>query len=331
MFFSSLFLLVPVEVPIPLSVYRFLLTSFRSSSIIVFYHFYFKTSSLFQFTPIISKARFRNLLFTMKLVVEVQIAHSKVLKISCGDGQQSIKWLASVVQSRIKDNQLFRNNFEEENFLVTEIRNAEGELLNPDDRIFEHVVDNKLGVSATVVSNYPVDEWENPEVGDFIKVANIKSDIGSNWVNEIEAWRNSLQKIKTTNTLGLYNNNVLSPRMRQVESTSTLIKIGHGFSEEDIISAFELDWSSMSWGWLNPTEYQRNVLGDTLKRNYSIFCNIFAHYCGQGQVGQRYGLTIRDFGHLMNAMLIYDFKISQDIIGMIFGDYLFLKFDISSY
>jgi hypothetical protein len=215
----------------------------------------------------------------------------KNLEISCGDGKQSFKWLASVIPSRIKQFKLLRSDFEEDNYLVTEIRNANNELLNPNDRIFEHFGPEELVVNAVIVSTFPVDEWNNPEIVDWMKVAYIKSKIGLNWSNEIDAWRNTLSSNKNDKKHNTSSNVVLSPRMQR--KTSNFIKIGFDFTERDIEYAFDLDWGNIKLYWLKPSDHELNLIGDCLKSNYSLICNIFAHYCGSGQ-GKKY-FKIKNF------------------------------------
>ncbi len=216
------------------------------------------------------------------MLVKVNILNS-VVEVSCGDGKQSFKWLASVVQSRIKQFKILRNSFENESYIVIEIRNTLGELINPVDCIYEHASSNGLTVSAVTTTTFPVDEWENPEMGDWLQGAHVHSKCGKNWSGEIDSWREKMRESSHENGesgvkgLGFRN---------QHNASSSLIKIGFDFTQDDIASAFDLDWSNMKWTWLGSfatSENQRSLLGDALKTRYSVICNIFAHYCGVGQ------------------------------------------------
>ena len=216
------------------------------------------------------------------MIIKVKVLNSTI-NISCGNGRQTVRWLGSVVQARIKQYGVLKNRFEDENYIVTEIRNGEGHLLNPADLLFEHAKDGSLEVTAVVTSSFPVDEWEIPELGDWLKSAHVKSKIGSQWMSEIEAWRGSLKAMNNVNSSrgeGQESNVLLH---RAQPQTSNLIQIGFNFTDVDINSAFDLDWTIMRWDWLQPSELLKNQLGDVLKRNYSSVCNIFAHYCGIGQ------------------------------------------------
>jgi hypothetical protein len=215
------------------------------------------------------------------MIINVKVRDATV-KISCGNGRQTIRWLGSVVQARIKQYDVLRKNFEEDNYIVTEIRNADGLLLNPADLICEHASSDTLTVIATVVTTFPVDEWEIPEMGDWLKGATIKSKTGQHWFSEIEAWRDSLKSLQAAQNAGEdVETNILVHKAHP--PTSSLIQIGFDFSESDINSAFDLDWAVMRWDWLQPTELLRNQLGDALKSNYAAICNVFTHYCGVGQ------------------------------------------------
>lgn len=215
------------------------------------------------------------------MIVKVQVCN-KQIRISVGDGKQTIKWLAAVVQARIQHFGLLRTAFQEKNHLVTEIKNTVGELLDPKDSIYEHATGDILAVIATVVNSYPLDEWENPEMGDWMKSAFVRSSAGVSWANEIEAWRTSLERVKASNAeAGSHEGNIIVQRTQP--QASNLIQIGFDFTESDINAAFDLDWGVMHWEWLSPSEHRKNQLGDVMKTHYALICNLFAHYCGKGQ------------------------------------------------
>jgi hypothetical protein len=219
------------------------------------------------------------------MIVTVKVLDETV-KVSCGNGRQNFKWLGSVVQSRIKQYGVLKNKFQEDHYIVTEIRNTDGQLLNPLDLLTEHAIGDNLSCTATVVSSFPVDEWENPEMGDWVRIANVKSEIGMNWANEVQAWRESVDKVKKSSSAKADGSTETSSNMllhRALPPNSNLIQIGFDFSQSDINSAFDLDWSVMKWDWLQPTDMQKSLLGDVMKTNYALVCNVFAHYSGVGQ------------------------------------------------
>jgi hypothetical protein len=225
------------------------------------------------------------------------------IKIKCGDGTQSFKWLATVIESRIKQYNLLRASFEKEQFIVSELKNVDGELLNPLDQIYEHAIGPSLQIEAVVSKEYPLDEWENPNMSSWMKGAYLNSEDGLRYANEIEAWRESVNNQKSTNR-----------NMQNARPTTSFIKIGYDFSEADIQSAFELDWQSMKWPWLeNASESHKNQIGRVLSQRYGMVCNVFAHYCGIGQIGQRYGLSINEFGHLLHSLHICNFRTSEEL------------------
>ncbi|KAJ1437193.1 hypothetical protein B484DRAFT_392916, partial [Ochromonadaceae sp. CCMP2298] len=183
------------------------------------------------------------------MIIEVKVKDQNV-SISVGDGKQTFKWLASVVQARIQQYGVLKSRFENDNYIVTEVRNKSGELINPADRLYEHADLGKCSVTAIVATSFPVgmtaftvfitvfitvftpvftvsitiftvftvftvftlsitvfnvfitvftvfitvftvDEWENPQMGEWMKSAVVKSGVGANWHSEIDAWRDS--------------------------------------------------------------------------------------------------------------------------------------------
>eukprot|EP01032_Pedospumella_encystans_P030511 gene30511-34441_t len=157
------------------------------------------------------------------MIIKVKVRDAAI-NISCGSGRQTFRWLGSVIQSRIKQYGLLKNRFEDENYIVTEIRNRDNQLLNPADLLVEHAEGSNLEVIAIVASSFPVDEWEIPEMGDWLKGAHIKSKIGSQWMSEIEAWRDSLKTMKDAANRGEgHESNVLLHRAQP--QTSNFIQI----------------------------------------------------------------------------------------------------------
>ena len=72
------------------------------------------------------------------VVVNVKVKEDQQIQINVQEGKQTFRWLAQVISSRLKQGTR-RLSFEEEFCIVTGIRNADGELINPADKIFEHV------------------------------------------------------------------------------------------------------------------------------------------------------------------------------------------------
>lgn len=231
----------------------------------------------------------------MRLIVKVK---DHELNISVGNGQQNFQWLASVIQERLKQFQVLRKSLDPEHYIVTELRNQENELLNPKDKIYEHATPSGLIITAILATAFPVDDWENPIFNDWMQVAYLHSSTHQNWAKEMEAWRINLQEIKknTANNqnheiFGLGNDaakyvdiNATLLASKAIPHSARLIKIGFDFTESDVELAFNLDWQIMNWKWLGPmNEIQKNKLGDVIKINYSLICNIFAHYAGIGK------------------------------------------------
>jgi hypothetical protein len=115
-----------------------------------------------------------------------------------------------------------------------------------------------------------------------------------NWAKEMEVWRQNLQDIKSnpndpfgfmsdaTKSIN-YNTTLLAAKA--TPQSARLIKIGFDFTDADVELAFNLDWQIMDWTWLGSSlnEHSRVKLGDVIKLNYSLICNIFAHYAGVGK------------------------------------------------
>jgi hypothetical protein len=256
----------------------------------------------------------------MTTIVRI-LVKGHTIDVSCGKGEQSFQWLASVVEGRLKMFNVLRKSLDEEAFIVTEIRNQAGELLNPRDKIYEHVGPSGLTVHATVETKFPVDDWENPKLNPWMQAAHIHSLTGQQWATEIEGWRINLDELKqqtamksteNANSSSLtsrerLNSNLLAQKI--IPTSSSLVKIGFDFTEADVEMAFNLDWQAISLRWIpNFSDLLRSKLGVYLKREYSIICNIFAHYAGVGKVGQRYGMSIEEFGHALHTMKLIDWK-----------------------
>jgi hypothetical protein len=222
------------------------------------------------------------------------------LEVSVGSGSQSFQWLASVVQERLKAQNVLRKSLQVDSYIITEIRNANGELINPKDKLYEHATTTTgLVVSATVATAFPVDDWENPQMNDWMQAAYVHSAVGKHWAQEIDAWRVSLQQIKSRAEVGLgghdlHNLNTSLMTQRLIPQTAQFVKIGFDFTEADVELAFNLDWQAMQWKWLSTDtrgDALRSKIGDVLKASYALVCNVFTHYAGAGK-GAKYHVYI---------------------------------------
>ena len=144
--------------------------------------------------------------------------------------------------------------------------------------------------------------WGNPIYDGWMVGALLKSDTSVQWANEMEAWRDRLDKDIDSAGRPIVGG----------QQPSSLIQIGE---EPDLEQAFDLDWSQMRWAWLPTlTEAQRASLRFALKANYGLIISIFLHYCGPGLMGQRYGLTISEFGHLLHLAGVLDWNTQSDVV-----------------
>ena len=222
----------------------------------------------------------------MIVIVHVE---DKEINISVGEGKQTVKWLSGVIQSRIVQHRVLKSNRDDCFYIVTEIKNASDQLIHPSDFIYEHASSDKLHVKATVASSFPTDQWECPMVSDWMKIANIRSDDGLKWMTEIEAWRDSLNKMnavvsQSSQSIDMHQNNILVQRSQN--QASNFVQIGYNFSLADIESAFDLDWQVMVWEDIigaGINEVHKSQMGETLRSHYRTVCNVFAHYSGTGQ------------------------------------------------
>lgn len=79
-----------------------------------------------------------------------------LLKIPVGNGTQSFKWLASVVQAKLQDKGTLRKIGFTESAFVSAIKNESGLLINPHDIINDHLVD--LGYDE--ISPFTAEVWK---------------------------------------------------------------------------------------------------------------------------------------------------------------------------
>ena len=233
----------------------------------------------------------------------------EVISLNVKEGHQTFKWLAQVVQARCTVTAASSGAR-----LVSSIANSKNELVNPRDMIAEHAeADGNCKVTATLVQSFPSDVWGNPVYEDWLAAANLRSELGMQWSSEMNAWRERLQAsvVDSAGRPVITSGGATSsaaPAMSPVPGgTGTaraagnfLIQIG---DEPDPESAFELDWSQMRWQW-HEQHSEVAALRAVLRSNYDLVINLFRHYCGSGYVGQRYGMSMAEFAHLLHALNI---------------------------
>lgn len=265
------------------------------------------------------------------MIVIVSLLNTNVkIKVSVGEGYQSIKWLASVVQTRIANEKLLRHLNILDQVIVKSVKNGRGELLNPSDLILEHrpVGDiDALDVTVDWMEEFQSDAWGHPVYEDWLQAAYMNSECTSKWAFESQIWRESeVHRIARDKEYAQFDDDVdgnpvlarmamakrkatVSRRSEEKDDEiddeskptgSSLVQIGSDFSAAEIDAAFALDWGNMNFVWYNNmTELNKIAVHDTMKQHYSIICNLFVHYCGMGKVGERWGMSILEFEHLM--------------------------------
>lgn len=213
----------------------------------------------------------------MKVLVKV---NNFKIEINCGEGQQTFQWLGSVIRERICSNKYFKKTLGDENFIISEIRNTDNELINPKDCIFEHYDQEKgLEVTATL-DTFKVDEYGDPIYSDWNRVSMLHSKESKHWIKETESWRVSLNNAKDLDVPWISK---ASEELTNYNIKSRLVNIGFDLNENDLELAFQLDWHAIKLAWLKPTELLKSKIGSVLKSNYSVISNLFIHYAGHGQ------------------------------------------------
>ena len=248
----------------------------------------------------------------VKITVKVNVANKELI-IKVGDGRQNFKWLAQTLQSRIKEFNILRDEYQDEGIIITCLKNIKGELINPIDCIYEHVnIDNEndiiiLNINAEIATKYEADQWGFPIINDWQSNAYVRTQHGITWNNEMTAFRDNFQNGNNSNEY-------------QSAAYSNLVQIGEALSESELSMAYELDWNQMKFTWLEDilTEGQRVLLHDVLQNHYYILYNLFLQYCGIAKVGQRYGLSLIDFRHILHIARIYNVLDNPEKVDAIF-------------
>ena len=217
-----------------------------------------------------------------KILVIVNVANKSV-RFNVGNGHQTFRWLAGVIVDRLKETKLVREEYADNNFVISSLQNENGILLNPKEHIFEHIPSdskNTISIKATLSPNFPSDEWGNPILTPWQVNAFVHSESGFRWATETDAWRERMAGQEEEDESKKAEISI-SPRMR-----SSLVQIGEDFNGADLDTAFQLDWKHVKCSWMaeSPSVISTiTSLGDVLRPRYAVVCNIFAHYCGVGE------------------------------------------------
>lgn len=228
----------------------------------------------------------------VSMCVNVTIDEVTTYTISVGEGTQSFKWLASVVTNK---------RGPKKDTVVAGFRNQQGELLNPLDKIIEHSYKHQLTVKADIVPCIPIDEHGDPVLTEWQQVAYVSTSYGQQWHEETAAWR---ERVKDSVYHEMQNN--YEGGGSRSGPGSSLIQIGE-FTEKDLDSAFALDWSKITVPGADPTD-NTDTIRALLRQSYDVLCKLFIHYCGFGQVGHRYGMSMLEFGHFLHLTLLIPYN-----------------------
>jgi hypothetical protein len=233
----------------------------------------------------------------MKIQVNIL---TKSIEIELGEGRQSIKWLAQVVSARIVSQRLLRSTFEEEKQLVVGMLDKDGSMVDPNACIADVIEDGGC-LRANVLDEVLSDKFGNPVVPVWRQEAFIHSGPGIVFARGHEAWKRNPSRMRTAGTAG-------------EAGQDSLVFVGE-LTDADIFSALELDWSMIDWSWAvpNPTEEFLFRLKDAVKGYYGIVCRLFSFCAGAGRAGERYGLTLADFRHIMHCSGLFAFSALKKI------------------
>lgn len=238
----------------------------------------------------------RVVLKLVQMKVNVLVDNTEIT-VNVQEGNQSFKWLAQIVESRL---QALRRT----KVIVNGIYNELEELIDPRQLICEHAtwLNDNWTVKAKILSEFPSDEWGNPIYDEWTACAYLTKDHTFKWALEMDSWRSQLNEMDECGQA--------LPSAEMKSKSSSMIQIG---GNPDISTSFELDWSIMKWDFLSHYEVVEGYsegktaavneciesLKKVLESRYEIIIRLFIHYCGAGELGQRYGMTRLEFVHLL--------------------------------
>jgi len=219
------------------------------------------------------------------------------MNVSTGDGRQNFKWLASVVSERLRKVISTKLKVGDSGVVVVGFTDIHGDEIHPIDMIFEYVPQdaNTASFIAKTVEQMPDDEYGNPIFSEFQEIAYVTRDETKRYYRELELWKHQTDK------------NIDYPEDKDGRAPSaTLVYVGQ-LTQQDLDAAYELDWQRMNWFWFGESATDRimAVLKEIYKSNYSMICQVFSHYCGDGRAQQYYGMSHREFAHLLRVSSIY--------------------------
>jgi len=231
----------------------------------------------------------------MKITVQVL---TKLLEIEVREGRQNVKWLAQVVSTRIAYFKLLRSTFEEEKQLIVGMIGPDGSLLDPNATIVDVLEEDDV-VRANVTDEVNSDQYGNPIVPVWRQEAFVHSGPGMIFAQGYEAWKRNPSRMRSATTPG-------------DGGKDSLVFVGE-LSDADVFAALELDWSMIDWNWAvtDPSESYTYKLKDAIKSNYGVVCRLFAFCAGSGRPGERYGLTLTDFKHILYTSGLFKFNANK--------------------
>ena len=207
-----------------------------------------------------------------------------------------------------------------------------------------------VNFSADVVESFELNEHGIPNQTEWMTVAYVSSEHGQryNTAREKHSHAKTAQVETETQASGASNgsngsngSNAFLTHIGLLDSDQALAAFDLDWSQQDWSTIFPLvgvsdnnnnssSSSSSRGAYLGPNgllpmnasmtsptktrsiaETQHLTVFEPARKHYLGFCNLFVHFCGLGQVGQRYGMSEIDFTHLLHLARLLDASTSS--------------------
>eukprot|EP00618_Florenciella_parvula_P012785 CAMPEP_0119476528 /NCGR_PEP_ID=MMETSP1344-20130328/7012_1 /TAXON_ID=236787 /ORGANISM="Florenciella parvula, Strain CCMP2471" /LENGTH=460 /DNA_ID=CAMNT_0007510309 /DNA_START=108 /DNA_END=1490 /DNA_ORIENTATION=- len=257
----------------------------------------------------------------MKVKVNV---HDRIFVVPCGEGGQTMKWLAMVAAQRYAlavpngRSRAREESHSKRGFFLPEMLWTEGQLLtNPEARISDIMEDGAV-INVNLQQNVELDDVGAPKLSAWAEHAFSHSNASKMRV-EI-AKRRQAAADREVERQAIMERRQKEYASRKSQGAMHVVVAGDLESNEDVEAALMYDLNTLDLRAIEKSPVQHKALRLVLLEHFRMLNSIFIHYCGVARPGHIFGMCYDEFAHFLHLCNMCHARHDEEALRGIFAE-----------